>query len=470
MSASENGGSTARRAVEALGSELQGTWEIFGQQFVHNEIHYVGHRVEQIRGPIELEGVGIRLFRPREGITGIGDGATNDLRPEALARAVRAAELGTRHSSFPVPSVDLPDGSAALRAVQNVDAMVRDEPLEGAKAFGEALLEQFPEGTTEVPSFGSVRLTYAMRSIVNSAGADREEPSTLVEFEWAVKSSGGPEGRPAGEYWINGRAARLDPDSLGVDVPRWCQIARDVRTAEPPSGGLYKVVLPPTVLYDIVPVVLGAKLSGGAERRKLDYPVGTQVASPALDIADAPHLAWATHSMTFDDEGSATAGGPLLEKGTVKRHVYDVLNGKALGHPATGNMFRLNRFGENWFRFVDPPSGQPLNTVVRLGDGGSDEELIEAAGDGIWLEQMGYAFPDPTSGSYGGEIRIAYRIRNGKLAEPLRGGTIGGLVLASDGTASLMGNVTSVGSEPRLVASFSSPSWLVGNVPISGPE
>ncbi len=460
----------ARRAAEQLRSELPAPWEIFGEELLRHEIHYVGDRVEIVRGPIELEGIGLRIFRPREGQMGVGSGSTNDLSRDGLRRALRDAELGAKLSVFPAERVVLPGGTGPTPTVSNTDRRIVEDPLGALRAFAAQLLGQFPDGgRREVgPSFGSLRVTFGRRSVVNSAGVERSDTGTLADLEWAVKSTAGPEGAPAGEYWVNSRARRLDPDDLEVDVPRWIRVARDVRSAGAPTGGTLPVIFPPSILSDIVPEVLGGRLSGAAERRQMASPVGTQVASELLTIDDDPHLPWATHTGGFDDEGSPTRSSNLLERGVVRAHVYDVLNGAALGQAPTGDTFRTARLGESWFRFTEPPAAQPLNFDVRPGSGGTDEELLEAVGEGLWLEQLGHTFPDAATGGFGGEIRIAYRIHGGRLAEPVRGGTIGGLVLAPSGTPSLMGNVTAIGSRPRLIGRFRSPAWLVAKTPVSG--
>ena len=119
-------------------------------------------------------------------------------------------------------------------------------------------------------------------------------------------------------------------------------------------------------------------------------------------------------------------------------------------------------------RFTHTPSPANSTLVVEAGTDGTDAELAEIAGDGIWLQQLGWASPDPISGAFGGEIRIGYRIRNGKIAEPVRGGTIGGTVVAPPGTPSLLTSIAAIGSKARLVDDLSSPTLLVKTLTVAG--
>jgi predicted Zn-dependent protease len=463
-----SGPTPAQEVADALRGRLEGPWSIFGERLVHHEVHLQGSRIELLRGPIELSGYAIRLYRARSGVMGVGNSSSNEFSPAAIKASAESAELLARHGTFPAAAVELPSDSNPGPALEMVDPRVRDDAQASMLRFVEELLQD-ETGTPGVnSSFGSVRVTYSETSVVNSAGVDRVAPSTLVQFEWALKSSGGPEGAPAGEYWVTRTARRLSAKDLGLDLPRWRTVAGDVRRAKPPSIGPQTVVFPPEVLHDILPDVIGFRLSGTAERRGIASPLDSTVGSELVTIRDDPHVPWATGSAPFDDEGVSTRAHVLIEKGRVRSHVYDVLNGAALHHPSTGNGWRSPQFGESWYRFNLVVGASPSNLLVEHGHGGSDAALIESIDEGLWLDQLGYAFPDGMGGTFGGEIRIGYRIHRGKLSEPVRGGIVGGLVPTTEGSPSLLGGVTAVGSEARLVGGFRSPPLVVSGFPVAG--
>jgi TldD protein len=120
--------------------------------------------------------------------------------------------------------------------------------------------------------------------------------------------------------------------------------------------------------------------------------------------------------------------------------------------------------------FGNSPGPSSTTLSIPAGDGGTDEELVEAAGDGVWIQQLGWASPDGLTTTFGGEIRIGYRIRNGKLAEPVRGGTLGGLVLAAPKTPSLLANVAGIGSKTELSGRVSVPTLLVRPMTLGGED
>ncbi|MGI0151390.1 MAG: TldD/PmbA family protein, partial [Thermoplasmata archaeon] len=463
------GPATAERIASGLGPELEAPWEIFGEQLLHHELHLNGRRIELRRGPIEVEGYALRIFRPTgDGRTRIGFASSNDLSPEGLRRALRTAETTAQYSSFPAPSIPLGPPRVPSPGPSRVDPRLRDAPSESILDFAQALLAEFPDSGEVTPSFGSIRATHGESSIVNSSGLAARQTGSRVDFEWAVKASGGPEGRPPGEYWVNCEARRLDRDELGIDVPAWLARAQDVRRAEPPPSGASTVLFPPEVLRDIVPATLGYRLSGAAELRKIAVPIGEVVGSPMVSVRDDPTIPGGFGSEGFDDEGRPGEARVMVEEGTVRGHYYDLTHAAALGTESTASGHRILGTFPPWVRFTNSVQPGPSNLLIQPGAGGSDRDLIETAGEGIWLDQLGYAFPDPFAGTFGGEIRLGYRIRGGRLAEPVRGGTVGGLVLGPAGAPSLLRGVAGVGNKARPVGAFRSPTLLAEGILVAG--
>ena len=285
----------------------------------------------------------------------------------------------------------------------------------------------------------------------------------------AIKGTGGPECAAPGEYGVNHRASRLPTDAeLGRDVERWCVLAQDVRRAKGPSSGPTRVVLPPGVLSDVLPAIVGFRMSGTAQMRKMAPEEGANVGSPHVTIVDDGLLPFGLGTAPCDDEGTSQSRRPLIEAGVACGAIQDLLHASALGTGSTGNGRRDSTQFASWYHFAQSPAPNPTTLVVAPGKGGSEAELLEACGEGIWIDQLGYAFPDPISGAFGGEIRSAYRVHRGKKAEPIRGGTLGGVVFAAPGEASLLASILAVGARAELVGMLSSPPVLVEGMSVAG--
>jgi predicted Zn-dependent protease len=466
---SEASNPLAGTVADTLRSHVAAPWDVFAQRLRRYEIHLVGRRVELLRGPIHLSGYGIRVLRPANGGIQVGVGSSNDLTEAGMAAAVERASAASRFASFPASSVTLPSGGGAHQKLDLTDPAVRDRAEESLQKFAEELLARFDGLRDPVPSFGSVRATYVENSVANSSGEHAAWTGTGVDLEFAVKSTGGPEGAAPGEFWVNSQSRRLDAASLGVDVPRWARLASDMRRAKTPSTGEQSVAFPTGVLAEILPPILGYRLTGAAELRGLAPEVGARVGSELVQLSDDPFLPWGSRSSPIDDEGSQHSPLLLLDGGIVSARTYDLLHGSKFGRPSTGHGARVAGLGDG-HRFAGGVTPAMTNLVLREGSGGTDAELAEAVGEGIWLEQLGFPFPDALGGTYGGEIRAAYRIRGGKLAEPIRGGTVGGSLLAGPGAPSLLAGVTHVGSRSTLVGAYSGPTVVAKGIAVAGPE
>ncbi|MCI4319093.1 MAG: TldD/PmbA family protein [Thermoplasmata archaeon] len=469
MTAPPSDPDTAFRVAERVHGKAPATWDVYAERVRRFEIHLNRSSIEMVRGPITIEGFGLRLITPKNGGVGVGFAASSDLSAEGVDAALASATAVGRHASFPAKKMEFPGPtSAAPGDLELVDPVLWADPLKTLEAFAEQLVEAARSVRNVEPSFGSVRGTLTEVTYANSAGAHVSYPHTQVELEIAVKASGGPEGPPPGEYWVNSRFRHIDARKLVHEARGWAKKAEDARHAQAPPNGKLRVLFPADVLTEILPVALGYRFSGVAELRKMTPAPGTVVAAESITVTDEGLRPRALGSSPHDDEGTPQRRGTLIEGGKSQETLYDLLHAEAAGHRTTGNARRQSPASPFWYKFATPPGPGPTTLAIRPGTGGTDEELIEATGDGIWLDQLGWAFPDPLSTAFGGEIRLAYRIRDGKLAEPLRGGTIGSVILAGPDEPSFLKSVTSIGRTSQLIGHLDSPTVLVENVDVAG--
>jgi TldD protein len=470
--------STTSDLAFRVGDQLRAVpapWDVFAERSQRFEVHLNGPRVELSRGPIVLEGYGVRVLRAHDGVTGVGYQASTDYSPEGVRAAVEDAETVARFGQFPAKHPELPGKQPnGTRVGTIVDPVLWADPRAALDGHVAALIAAFEGRSGVVPSFGSVKATLTEVSLANSSGFAGSYAHTVVETEVAVKAYGGPEGRPPGEYWVTELGRRLATETLPASAAEWSRYAEDARHAKSPPNGELPVILPPEVLEGILPRVLGFQFSGGAKLRGLSVAAGSQVGIATLHVADDGTAEWGIGTSPFDDEGTGQRKRSLITEGKANELLYDVLHADALGSASTGNGVRAGGFDPTqwarWKKFTRRPGPESSTIVVSPGDGGKDAELVEGVADGIWVQQIGWANPDPLSGAFGGEIRIGYRIRGGKLAEPVRGGTVGGIVLARGDGPSLFRNISAIGSTVKLSGVLSSPTVVVRSLAISGEE
>ncbi len=143
--------------------------------------------------------------------------------------------------------------------------------------------------------------------------------------------------------------------------------------------------------------------------------LGQQIASPLVTAIDDGTIPNAWGSSAMDDEGTPTARNVLIENGVLKSYLVDRLNGRKMGAAITGSSRRQD------YRFA--PTSRMTNTCIAPGKSTPDE-IISATEYGLYARQMGGGSVDPATGSFNFAVLEGYMIRNGKIAEPVRGATL----------------------------------------------
>ena len=143
--------------------------------------------------------------------------------------------------------------------------------------------------------------------------------------------------------------------------------------------------------------------------------IGEHVATPGVTVVDDGAMHERRGSLTIDDEGTPTGRTVLIEDGILKGYLQDRLNARLMGMAPTGNGRRES--------FAHAPMPRMTNTFMLAGN---DEpgELIARVKDGIYAKSFGGGQVDITSGKFVFSCTEAYRIRGGKIAEPVKGATV----------------------------------------------
>jgi TldD protein len=145
--------------------------------------------------------------------------------------------------------------------------------------------------------------------------------------------------------------------------------------------------------------------------------VGTRVASDLVTLVDDGSIPNLRGSFDFDDEGIPSGRAVLIEKGTLKGYMYDLMSAKRMGAQPTGNGRRQS--------YADYPLARMTNTFLAAGTGAADE-IISDTPRGIYAKRLGGGEVDESTGNFTFAVREAYLIEKGKLTSPVRGATLVG--------------------------------------------
>jgi TldD protein len=221
-----------------------------------------------------------------------------------------------------------------------------------------------------------------------------------------------------------GKGGRCSYNDL-TDPSIWQPLAREalrqahvnLESVDAPAGQM-DVVLGPGWPGVLLHEAMGHGLEGDFIRKGTSAfagKLGERVASPGVTIVDDGTLPGARGSLSVDDEGTPTSRTVLIEDGILKGFMQDRLNARLMGVEATGNGRRES--------FAHAPMPRMTNTFMLGGDVPQAQMLAELK-DGIYASNFGGGQVDITSGKFVFQCTEAYRVRDGKIEEPLKGVTL----------------------------------------------
>jgi PmbA protein len=353
----------------------------------------------EVHQPTLVEDAAFILRIVRDGEVGIA--ATNDLGDEGLRRlARRAAESAAPHEeSFPglADPAPLPPASGY------------DEDTAALGPDDQATLAAAAIGAAALPAYGYFTSAVTRIAVASSRGVRAEQ--TLTDATAVVLAAGdGASGYAERTSW---RAGDVDPASVGREAGETAARTRGARGLDP---GRYAAVLE---RYAVAELLLYFSLDSlGAlglleERSYFSGRLGERVFDPKVSIADDA-LDPAGLPKAFDFEGVPKRRVELVEAGVAREVVWDRETAARAGnrHASTGHS--PTPLEREW-------GPQPTALSVAGGEAASTGELASLVGDGIYVTRLHYlSVVDPREGVITGMTRDGtFRIRNGRLAEPL---------------------------------------------------
>lgn len=217
------------------------------------------------------------------------------------------------------------------------------------------------------------------------------------------------------------------------------QATTNLRAMPAPSGDL-PVVLGNGWAAVMLHESVGHGLEGDAARKGASVyagMVGQKVASDIVTIIDQGNIGDERGSLHFDDEGMPTQKTTLIENGTLQGYMQDSVSARIMGVAPTGNG-RRERYNY-----------QPITrmTTTYMAPGQSDpEDIIASVKDGIYAVQFAGGQVDTVSGDYVFAPTLAFRIRDGKIAEPIKNAVLTGNGPESMRQVEMVGNDLQLGT------------------------
>jgi len=222
-------------------------------------------------------------------------------------------------------------------------------------------------------------------------------------------------------------------------VGNWLErVERYVRDAVPIEPGKYPVILAPAVAGVFAHESFGHKSEAdfmlGDVASLESWKIGSQVGAETLSIVDDGALTGSGYT-PYDDEGQPASKTWLIKDGLLRGRLHSAETATALEESTTGNARAMN------FKFE--PIVRMTSTYIEAGSD-TREQLFERVQDGYYLETFKHGSGMST---FTIAPSLAWRVRDGKIAEPVR------INVATGSVFETLGLIEAVSDEVQLTPS-----------------
>jgi TldD protein len=243
-------------------------------------------------------------------------------------------------------------------------------------------------------------------------------PMARLNVSVILEQDGRRESGSMGGGGRHGLAGLLDPATWKPMADEAIPIARVNLSAVAAPAGMLDVVLGPGWPGILLHEAIGHGLEGDFNRKGTSAfagLMGQRIAAPGVTVLDDGTIPDRRGSITFDDEGTPSGKNVLIEDGILVGFMQDRQNARLMGVAPTGNGRRES--------FAHIPMPRMTNTYMLAGRDDPAAILADLK-DGIWAVGFGGGQVDITNGKFVFSCTEAYRVRNGKVGEALKGATL----------------------------------------------
>ena len=263
-------------------------------------------------------------------------------------------------------------------------------------------------------------------------------PMARINVSVIVQDKGRREMGGTGGGGRFGLAGLLAPSHWQPLLREALRIALVNLDAAPAPAGVMDVVLGPGWPGILLHEAIGHGLEGDFNRKETSAfsgLMGQMIAARGVTVLDDGTMPDRRGSITVDDEGTPSARNVLIEDGRLVGYMQDRQNARLMGVAPTGNGRRES--------YAHIPMPRMTNTYMLAG-GDDPKAILADLKDGIYAVGFGGGQVDITNGKFVFSCTEAYRVKGGRVLEPVKGAT-----LIGDGATALK-QIRAIGNDLAL--------------------
>lgn len=329
-------------------------------------------------------------------------------------------------AAMAAPNAEIANHPVVRRLQANRDVCLRYQSSDISKidnAEKVSLLESYLPVLQELDdvqmSAASYFDTHTEKHIVSSLGADVtfDYQRASVVLRCTFGCNGIPFSTQQNEYRDTFQAIGGLQDSFRKKLSEDWQYAHN---AVPVVPGVYTCILAPIVAGVFAHESFGHKSESdfmiGDETMRREWALGTRVGADILNIYDTG-IPEGSGYVPYDDEGTKAGKTYLIKDGILSGRLHSAYTAAALEEDVTGNARAMSFEYEPIVRMTSTCIGAGAQTV---------EELFAGVEEGVYIKEFKHGSGMST---FTIAPQVAYMIRGGKLAEPVRIAVITGNVM-----------------------------------------
>lgn len=438
---------SASRIIEAAMSGNADFAEIFEEELKSSSVGLLNGKTTRASSGINY-GVGIRLMAG----TNVVYVYTCDKSEEALIKLAKEASAALKGGK----SADIKNLEALSKSSPSI---LNIDPLTVSKKQNIDFLREasdFAMNYDELITQAAASYSTSNRviHIANSLGFNKEESQTRIRISVEAVASKGNEKQTGRIAPGTMRGYEFINEYPIIDKTRDCceTAIRMINAGYAPSGkmpvvignGFGGVIFHEACGHALESTAVGIKASCFTDK------LGQSIASDVVSARDNARIEGEWGSYFTDDTGRESSDLQLIENGICKNYLVDDLGARRMGCEPTGCGRRQD--------FTYAPTSRMSNTYIENGKD-DPKDIIADTEYGLYCSKMGGGSVDTATGEFNFAAEEAFMIRNGKIAEPVRGAT-----LIGKGQEILL-NIDRVGNDLELAAGMC--GSISGGVPVT---
>ena len=215
-----------------------------------------------------------------------------------------------------------------------------------------------------------------------------------------------------------------------------------------------EMLLTPAAAIELVEEAVEHSINSDSVQKKSSRfagKIGRRIASPLLTIEDDATNPQGLAASSFDREGVAHRRNVVVEKGVLKKFLYNTYTARKGGVRSTGNASGST---------TSPPSVAATNFIVAPGRQSVDS-LVSEIKHGILISRFS-GNVNPVDGDFSGVVKGGRIIKNGELSHSVKEVMVAGNIFAC------LKNLTGLSKERKVMHSSILPYMRFGGVSFTG--